>query len=202
MQGRRSSSWPGGAHGGGGTIACVRTVAIVLAAGESKRLGRPKQFVVYDGEALIRRASRVALGARCDETIVVVQPEMPRDALGDLPLTIVENADFREGMSTSVACGVAAAGDARVLIVLCDQPLVTSAHLRALLGVDAPIVATGYNAIHGVPAVFAPRFAAELRSLRGDRGARAVISAHAAEVVAIAFADAAVDVDTEADLPS
>lgn len=179
----------------------MRTVAIVLAAGESRRLGCPKQLVLYDGEPLVLRAARVALGAGCDETIVVAQPGMLGDVLRDLQLTIVENADFREGMSTSIARGVTAAGDARMLITLCDQPLVTSAHLRELLAVDAPIVATEYNAIHGVPAVFAPRFAAELCALRGDRGARAVIAAHAAEVVAIAFAGAAVDIDTEADLP-
>lgn len=178
----------------------MRTVAIVLAAGESKRLGRPKQLLLYEGEPMVRRAARVALAAGCDETIVVAQPGMLRDLLADLPLTIVDNADFRDGMGTSIARGVAAAGKARVLITLCDQPLVTSAYLRALLAVDAPIVATEYNGVHAVPAVFAPRFAADLCALRGDRGARAVIAAHADDVVAIAFADAAVDVDTEADV--
>jgi molybdenum cofactor cytidylyltransferase len=178
----------------------VRTVAIVLAAGESKRLGRPKQLIVYDGEPLVRRAVRVALGAGCDETIVVVQPGMLDEVLRDLPVTLVDNDEYRQGMSTSIARGIAAAGDARVLITLCDQPLVTSAHLRELLSIDAPIVATEYNGLRGVPAVFARPFAAELCALRGDRGARAVIAAHGDEVQAIRFEDAAVDIDTDADL--
>ena len=169
----------------------TRTVALVLAAGQSKRLGRPKQLLDWHGEPLVRHAARVALGAGCDETIVVVQPGALREALDGLAVTIIDNPDFEEGMSSSIRF----APDARVLITLCDQPLVTSEHLRALLAVDAPIVATGYAGIRGVPAVFAPRFVDELRALRGDRGAKAVIAVHAEDVAAITFEDAAVDID-------
>jgi CTP:molybdopterin cytidylyltransferase MocA len=158
----------------------VRVVALVLAAGSSKRLGRPKQNVVFDGETLLDRAARVAREA-ADEVIVVTRELNP---------------DADEGMASSIRAGVARAGsDARILITLCDQPLVTAAHLRALVAVDAPIVASGYGGVAGVPAIFAPHLIPELLALQGDRGARLIIERHGAAVVP--FEDAALDVDEE-----
>ena len=162
----------------------MRVVAIVLAAGASSRLGRPKQDVVYEGETLLARATRIAREV-ADEVIVVTRENNP---------------DADEGMASSIRVGVRAAGEARVWILLCDQPRITAEHLRALIAVDAPIVATGYRGIAGVPAIFAPELIPELLALRGDRGARAVIAEHGAHV--IPFEDAAIDVDTEGDLPS
>ncbi|MGZ8781636.1 MAG: nucleotidyltransferase family protein [Thermoanaerobaculia bacterium] len=165
----------------------MRVVAIVLAAGFSRRLGRPKQTLVFEGETLLDRATRVAREVADDVVIV----------------TRENNPDAEEGMASSVRAGVALAGnDARLLITLCDQPLVTADHLRALIAIDAPIVATGYAGIAGVPAIFAPEFVPELLALRGDRGARAVIERHGARVVF--FEDAAVDVDfrTDTELPA
>ena len=155
-----------------------RVVALVLAAGASRRLGTPKQSLVFEGETLLERATRIAREV-ADEVIVVTREDNPE-------------AD--EGMASSNRVGVRRAGpDARILITLCDQPLVTAEHLRALLAIDAPIVATGYAGIAGVPAVFAPELVPELLALRGDVGARAIIERHGAEVVV--FEDAAFDVD-------
>lgn len=160
-------------------------MALVLAAGSSTRLGRPKQDVVIDGETLLHRAERVAR-AVVDEVIVV-----------DRAL----NADAEEGIASSIRVGVRLAGnDARILITLCDQPLITIQHLRALLEIDAPIVATGYAGIAGVPAVFAPSLIPDLLALRGDRGARVVIESHRDVVAVVPFEDAAVDVDREGDV--
>jgi len=163
----------------------VRVVAIVLAAGSSKRLGRSKQSIVLDGETLLQRAERVAR-AVADEVIVVT---------GQL------NPDAAEGIASSIRTGVRLAGDdARILITLCDQPLITAEHLRALLDVDAPIVATGHAGTAGAPAVFAPSLIPELLALRGDRGARSVIEAHRDIARVIRFEDAAVDIDKEDDV--
>jgi molybdenum cofactor cytidylyltransferase len=101
-----------------------------------------------------------------------------------------------EGMASSIRAGVERAGtDARILFLLCDQPRITADHLRALIAVDAPIAASGYAGIAGVPAIFAPRFVPELLALRGDRGARAIIERHREEVGVVVFEDAAFDVD-------
>lgn len=160
-------------------------VAIVLAAGSSTRLGTSKQDIVFEGETLIQRAERMAR-AVADE-VVVITPQL--------------NPDAAEGIASSIRVGVRMAGEnSRILIMLCDQPLITMEHLRALVAIDAPIVATGYSGIAGVPAVFAPEFAAELLALRGDRGARAVIEAHRDVVRVVPFENAAVDIDTTDDL--
>jgi len=157
----------------------VNVVAIVLAAGASRRLGRPKQDVIYEGETLLARATRLGREV-ADEVIVIDRAANP-------------NAD--EGMASSIRAGVERAGSARLLFLLCDQPRITADHLRALIALDAPIVATGYAGIAGVPAIFAPRFIPELLALRGDRGARSIIERHWEEVRVVMFEDAAFDID-------
>jgi molybdenum cofactor cytidylyltransferase len=158
----------------------VRVTAIVLAAGASRRLGRPKQDLVYEGETLLARATRIAREV-ADEVIVIDRAANP-------------NAD--EGMASSIRAGVERAGnDARMLFLLCDQPRITADHLRALIALDTPIAATGYANIAGVPAIFAPRFIPELLALRGDRGARAIIERHRGEMRVVMFEDAAFDID-------
>lgn len=162
----------------------MRVVAVVLAAGSSTRLGQPKQDLVYRGETLLQRAARIAREV-ADETIVVTREVNP---------------DADEGIASSIRAGVARAGEARILITLCDQPLVTAEHLRALLAIDAPIVASGYRGIAGVPAAFAARFIPELLALRGDTGARKVIEAHRDEAVIVPFEEAGTDIDSPEDL--
>jgi molybdenum cofactor cytidylyltransferase len=187
----------------------VPVTCIVVAAGASKRLGRPKQLIDYHGEPLVVHAARVALAVA--PTIVVV----PSHALGvrwldsalgsergvepphseGYALMIVENPDAAEGMASSIRHGVGATtGD--VVITLCDQPHVTSDHLRALIGAAAPIAATGYSGIAGVPAFFSAEFRHELLALRGDTGARQIIEAHRSRAVVIPFEAARFDVDT------
>lgn len=160
-------------------------VAIVLAAGSSKRLGTSKQEIVFEGETLVQRAERLARAVADD--VIAVTPQL--------------NPDASEGIASSIRVGVRMAGDnARILIMLCDQPLITIEHLQDLIATASPIVATGYSGIAGVPAVFAPEFASELLALRGDRGARAVIEAHRDVTSVVTFDDAAVDIDTVDDL--
>jgi molybdenum cofactor cytidylyltransferase len=159
-------------------------VAVILAAGFSTRLGTPKQDIVFEGETLLARTERLARAVADD--VIVVTPAL--------------NPDAAEGIASSIRVGVRIAANARILIMLCDQPLITIEHLRNLLAIDAPIVATGYAGIAGVPAVFAPEFASELLALRGDHGARVVIEAHRDVTRVVAFEDAAVDIDTADDL--
>ena len=171
----------------------IRCVAVVLAAGSSSRLGQPKQLLLYRGVPLVRHAAQVALEAGCDETLVI--GPYARELAG-LPVTAVDNPEAAEGMSSSIRLVVERAGGSRILFTVCDQPLVTSDHLRALLAIDAPIVATAYAQTIGVPAVFGPQYADELRTLRGDSGARRMIHAHRDEVATVRFEDAALDIDT------
>ena len=160
---------------------------IVLAAGASRRLGHPKQLVEFEGEPLIVRAARIASAVA--PTVVVTRPEF-----ADLVPHAVINEAPDEGIASSIRAGVNAC-DGDVLLMLCDQPLITSAHLRALVDAHAPIAATAYSGTLGVPALFAAEFRDELLALRGDVGAKKVIEAHRDLVAAVAFERAAVDVD-------
>lgn len=162
----------------------MRVTGIVLAAGFSRRLGHPKQLVMFEGETLIARAARIAAEA-CDEAIVVTRPEF---AVPGVRNVFNENAE--EGIASSIRLGVSSCNGA-VLLMLCDQPHVTAAHLRAMIATNAPLVATGYAGIAGVPALFGPQYRDALLSLRGDRGAQSLLGG----AVVVALESAAIDLD-------
>lgn len=167
---------------------------IVLAAGASKRLGRPKQLVRFEGEPLVLRAAKTA--SAVGRTIIII-PDDPAVAEVLHGYQTLVNPHREEGMASSIRAGVEAAPDGDILIVLADQPLITVAHLQALVDADAPIAATAYAGSVGVPAFFSAKFRGELLALRGDVGAKRVIEQHRAELVPIRFEPAAVDVDTD-----
>jgi molybdenum cofactor cytidylyltransferase len=175
----------------------MKVTALVLGSGASRRLGRPKQLIEIDGEALIRRAARLA--SEVAPTVVVIAEESLRAQLIGVDVQIVVNKEADEGMASSIRAGVSACHGG-VLITLCDQPRVTAAHLRTLVDARAPIAATAYRGIVGVPAFFAQQYRADLLALRGDGGARCLIDAHRDVVAAIPFEDAAIDIDSEADI--
>lgn len=162
---------------------------IVLAAGASRRLGHPKQLVEYEGETLLARAARIA--SEVAPAIVVTRREF-----ASMVSHAIVNEAPDEGIASSIRLGVAAC-DGDVLLMLCDQPLITAEHLRALVDAHAPIAATAYSGTLGVPAYFAKEFREELLALRGDAGAKRVIEAHRELVVGIGFEAGAADIDTD-----
>ena len=179
--------------------------AAILAAGTSSRLGRAKQLLQLDGQSLIRRAARTVLGAQIERVLVVVNSShvaAMQDELRDLPVEIVVNCDWREGMASSVRLAVAAVGEADALLLTpCDLPLLSVEHLRALIekyqSQNALIVASRYNETLGAPLVIARELWPELLEMRGDVGARRVIMRHEASFVE--WPDGAFDVDTRQD---
>lgn len=174
--------------------------AIVLAAGFSRRFGSAKQLFFIDGEPLVRRAVRLA--AEVAPAIVVIPRDAPpiRDALRGLDVTIVENVEAEEGMASSIRAGVGAC-DGDVLLLACDQPGVTAAHLRALAALGAPLAASGYDGTFGVPAYFAAEYREELLAQRGDAGAKRVLVAHHDVIGIVPLADAR-DLDVPPPPPS
>jgi CTP:molybdopterin cytidylyltransferase MocA len=188
-----------------------RLVAIVLAAGGSRRLGRPKQLLAFHGESLVRRAARAALESGADETLVVVGAHAERVAqgVGDLAVRVVQNPDWEEGLASSIRAGVAAARQTTepldaLLLCLADQPLVDSAVLAELIRAwkeGAATVACGHPDGPGVPALFSrPSDLEALASLEGDRGARGLLrTSDTGGLRVIPCAAAAIDIDSEED---
>jgi CTP:molybdopterin cytidylyltransferase MocA len=183
-----------------------RLAGVLLAAGGSRRLGRPKQLLVHRGRTLVEAAADAAL-AVCDAGVIAVLGASHAEIASKLSgraLAMVANPRWIEGMGTSLAVGVAqvSSGCDGVLVLLCDQPHVSEDDLRELAlrwrAEPARLVAATYRDVVGVPAIFPRRFFAALRELSGDQGARAVIEGARDDVVRVALPDAAFDVDDEA----
>lgn len=174
--------------------------AVVLAAGASRRLGRPKQTLVLNAETLLDRAVRVANESGLSPVIVVLHKnsELERP-LCERGCDVVINEQASTGMASSICCGVdraAKLGVRGIVLMTCDQVALRAEHLCKLSRDPNQVRGSGYGGKIGVPAYFpASSFAALLR-LRDDEGARELL--RNAEFVVeerLAF-----DVDMEADI--
>jgi molybdenum cofactor cytidylyltransferase len=176
--------------------------AVVLAGGASRRLGEPKQLVKLGEETLLERTVRVAYDARLAPVVVVLgcQSEQILAASNLGNASTVVNNQWEEGMASSIRLGV---GVARTLapelegliILACDQPAVTSQHLRSILS-GTTVTASGYGGRSGVPAYFPAASLEELMNLLGDAGARELL--RTASTIELSHGD--LDVDTQDDL--
>lgn len=187
----------------------MKVSVIVLAAGASRRLGRPKQLLPLGGEPLIRHTVRNALASRASEVVVVLgnQADAIEQAIGQLGQRVVFNPDFAEGQSTSMVAGIHAVmpdTDA-AMVMLGDQPTVAPELLNALIDQfersNAAIVQPRYReGSPGNPVLLSARLFPELLQVTGDLGAREVIRAHRTEIDFIAVdAPPPPDVDSEDD---
>ncbi len=182
--------------------------AVVLAAGESRRFGRPKLLETLDGETLVGRAARLAR-ACCGERSVLVTGHMAADvaaASGGHCAIVLENREYRDGLGSSIALAareLAARADA-LLLLLADQPLIDAAHLRRLTetwsGAEDEIVASAFAGTTGPPVLMARNTFPELMSLSGDQGARSLILDGRRRLRKVPCEAAGVDVDGEDDL--
>lgn len=182
--------------------------AVILAAGSSSRMGRPKQALRYRGESLLRRAALAALGAGCAPVVVVTGANagLSRRELDGLDVREVLNTLWATGMASSIRAGVEGLIGEKTdaaIFMLCDQPHVTADVMSGLVAAHratgSPVVASTYGGSFGVPALFGRALFAELARLEGASGAKGVIKRHASEAHFIPFRGGEVDVDTPAD---
>ncbi|MBC8128894.1 MAG: NTP transferase domain-containing protein [Rhizobiaceae bacterium] len=183
---------------------------VILAAGRSSRMGGPnKLLATFDGVPLLRRSALTALGSSARRVRVVVghRADEMEAVLAGLDVEITRNADFVDGLSTSLIAGFRAgaegAGAAEgVLVMLADQPFLRPADVDRLIsafvreGAGSIVVATS-GGVYGNPVVLSAGYREEVLALSGDVGARAILAAHRQHVVEIEIGDAAaIDVDT------
>jgi molybdenum cofactor cytidylyltransferase len=190
----------------------IMVVGILLAAGASSRMGRPKALLPIGDGLFVTRACRTLLEAGVDDLVVVAGPE--HEAIADalaaagLPARVLENQRRDEGQLSSVLAGLAVAdrpGVDAALVHLVDVPLVRADTVRAVLNAfsrtHAPVVRPAVGGRRGHPVLFARRVFDDLRRADPAVGAKAVVRAHAAEVCDVEVDDEAAcrDVDTPED---
>jgi molybdenum cofactor cytidylyltransferase len=184
---------------------------VILAAGGSTKLGSPKQLVRFKGKTVFRRSVESAVACDPHGLIVVLgsrAEEISIEAEG-LPVEIVINKGWEVGISSSIKAGLARLIESRpdidaVIIMLSDQPFVDEKTIRSLSDTygtsGKPIVASEYNGVLGVPALFDRVMFDDLMALEGDAGARVIIRQTASENIApIPAPEAAFDIDTPQD---
>jgi molybdenum cofactor cytidylyltransferase len=180
--------------------------AILLAAGESNRMGQPKQLMPFGQSTIVERTIDYLLNSAVSETIVVLgyKGEEIRKTIARKPIKIAINPDYQQGMSTSIIAGLKQV-DKRaraVLIALGDQPFVNSQTITSLVeafiannrGILIPV----YQGRRGNPVIFAIKYKGELLNLKGDVGGREIIKLHPDDVleVAVNCEGVLLDIDT------
>lgn len=180
---------------------------IILAAGNSSRLGEPKQLLKFKDQTLIRRAVKTAIETKAEKIVVVLGAnfELIKKEIEDLNCAIVFNENWSVGMSSSIKSGLEklleiAPEISGAVISLCDQPVVRKKHFDELIEKSfqtrKPIVSAFYNEKFGVPALFSKENFPDLMNLEGDRGARKLLNDDSENIEKVEMSEAAFDVDT------
>lgn len=181
--------------------------AIILAAGASRRMGKPKQLLPYRGQTLLGYVIKSAIASSCSSVMVILGANADRiePEITQLPVEIVKNTEWNEGISSSIRCGIKYL-KARfsningVVFLTCDQPFISAQIIDRLIDAynftDKPIIASHYKAIVGIPALFSRSFFSELMELKGDRGAKKIINKYQSLVSKIDFPQGKIDLDT------
>ena len=186
------------------------TAIIILAAGRSARLGKPKQLLCYKGKNLLIHAVDEALATGCQNVFVILgsDSELFKKELLLKPVQIIENKEWQEGIASSIRCGLENIKEQlplteNVLLMVCDQPYVNSALLLNLIekkqDSGMPIVASFYENTKGTPALFDKKFFQSLIELKGDKGARKIIEDNPDRTTSVQFSEGKTDIDTEED---
>lgn len=174
--------------------------AVILAAGAGTRMGGPKALLKLAGETLLQRAVRVARQAGLDPVIAVVG-DFP---LGAVAAQVVRNPRASEGVASSIRAGLSALPPqvTQVLFLTVDQVAVEADLLQRLVALASPHrpVACAYGGTIGIPALVPARLFPQLRELRGDQGAKAILLRNG--TVALPLPGGELDIDTPGDYES
>jgi molybdenum cofactor cytidylyltransferase len=176
---------------------------LVLAAGGSRRLGRPKQLLPYGGATLLDHTVTTARACEFDQLLVAVggEAEKVRDRVDLSGADVIVNPGFGAGCSSSIAVAMEALDPRATVLVLLlgDQPGVVPASVRVLLAArgDAPLAVCRYDDGRGHPFAFGRAVFDDLASLHGDKGVWKLLDRRAEDVVEVsAPGSVPLDVDT------
>ncbi len=179
--------------------------AILLAAGESKRMGEPKLLMPFGRSTILEQTIDNLLNSAVSEVIVVLgyraEEVMPK--IGTKPVKLAINPIYHQGMSTSIITGLNLIDDRAeaVMLVLADQPFVDSKIINRLIqqfyAHNKGIVIPAYQSKRGHPIIFAIKYKAELSGLKGDIGGRQLIEKHPEDVLEVAVNSPSINIDID-----
>ena len=183
---------------------------VILAAGASRRLGRPKQLLDYQDTTLLQRVIDLANNIDFPSKLLVLGAYSDKisDKINAQDLEIVINPDWEEGIASSVRVGLSRIKEnhpsiKHVLFLLSDQPYLTTNHLEKLVSKhrddQACITGSYYANQVGVPVIFSHHYFDELLLLKGDQGAKKIVMKHSESTQSIPFKHGEIDIDTEKD---
>ncbi len=184
----------------------IKTGLIILAAGNSSRMGEPKQLLPYEGKTFLQCAIDAALGSQATIKVVVLgadKDEIKKTFRADT-IPVIHNQDWEKGMASTMQKGLAYLTKYQVpdqvIILLCDQPFVNSEILDSLIETQKAtgkgIVACRYSETLGVPALYTKKYFQEMLALKSSEGAKKLIFAHLDDVAEVDFPKGSVDIDT------
>ncbi len=188
----------------------MNTGIIILAAGNSSRLGSPKQLLTFSGKTLLETTINAAeqssfapivlvLGAYANEIL---------EANPNLNINYIINNSWQQGMSSSIVAGLTKMielepATENLVIAVSDQPFISAAIFSALLenhtNTGKPIIASKYTETIGTPVLFNQKYFEQLMSLEGNSGAKQILTQYADEVSTVPFEMGDIDIDTETD---
>lgn len=181
--------------------------AIILAAGQSRRMGRVNKLLAkIGGQPMVNRVVDAVLASKSAAVYVVVghEGDAVRGVLADRNVRFVENPNFETGLSASLKCGIASLPDDIDGAVIClgDMPQVTAAEIDRLIDAFSPLEGRAiclptYGGKRGNPVLWAKRFFSEMKDIEGDVGARHLIGVHDKYVTEVEMAGEGVLVDID-----
>ncbi|MEY4539405.1 MAG: hypothetical protein RLZZ306_1162 [Bacteroidota bacterium] len=182
---------------------------LILAAGDSSRLGSPKQLITFEGTTLIEKVTETALSVS-EQVLIILggnsEMILPKLEAFRNNISTVFNPNWQEGMGNSIRLGVENLANKSdlILILLSDQPFVSKVLLQDMLQTYASsqnsIVACVYNNTLGVPILFDKSIFPELLKLSGDRGAKSFLHLYKDKISTIDFPEGIIDIDTSEDV--
>ena len=183
-----------------------KTAVLILAAGESKRIGKPKQLLPYKKSNLLLEKIKQLQSLDRVQVFVVLGAYFKDifPLLRELPVKVVMNAKWQEGMGSSLSKGIELIQKKemfdRVLITLSDLPLMESSHYEELIELSKStgkrIIQTEYEDTAGVPVIFDKSLFQSLARLKNDEGAKPLIEKYKKEVLKLRSKTPYFDVDT------
>lgn len=184
-------------------------VALILAAGQSKRFGSPKQLLKWKESNLLEHAINTVSEANVSKKFLVLGANFNQilKEVDTSKVEVIKNNSWERGLGNSIAFGVnhilkSNANVDGILLILADQPLIDTAYLNVLIDTfkssdKVQIIASSYfNGKKGVPALFDKRYFKELTKLKGDKGAKALIEKYSKNVSLIEGEHKLSDIDT------